>query len=188
MVLVDGRRRLVTGNAGACELLKLSLAELPWCTMDDFASPAELPRLREQWASLVASGAVEGWYDLQIPDGESVCVECSVTATVLPDRHLLVFIPLENGSTIETEAPLARATTWSPVGDGEAPQPLTEREREIMTLVAGGLRSGDIAEHLFLAPETVKSHVANAMSKLGSHTRAGAVTIALVTGQISWEI
>lgn len=187
MVLVDDRRRLITGNAGACELLKLSLAELSWCTMDDFASAAELPRLKEQWESLVASGAVEGWYDLEIPDGDAVCVECSVTATVLPGRHLLVFIPLENGSTIETEAPLARATTWTPVGD-EEPQPLTEREREIMTFVAGGLRSSDIAEHLFLAPETVKSHVANAMSKLGSHTRAGAVTIALVTGQISWEI
>ena len=57
-----------------------------------------------------------------------------------------------------------------------------------MTLVASGLQSGDIAERLFLSPETVKSHVHNAMGKLGAHTRAHAVAIALVTGQIAWEI
>lgn len=57
-----------------------------------------------------------------------------------------------------------------------------------MTLVASGLQSGEMAERLFLSPETVKSHVQNAMGKLGSRTRAHAVAIALVTGQISWEI
>ncbi len=65
---------------------------------------------------------------------------------------------------------------------------LTEREREVMTLVASGLQSGDIAGRLYLSPETVKSHVHNALGKLGAHTRAHAVAIALVTGQITWEI
>jgi DNA-binding CsgD family transcriptional regulator len=65
---------------------------------------------------------------------------------------------------------------------------LTERERELMTLVASGCRSGEIAERLFLSPETVKSHVSNAMGKLGAHTRAHAVAIGLVTGAIEWEI
>jgi DNA-binding CsgD family transcriptional regulator len=45
-----------------------------------------------------------------------------------------------------------------------------------------------MAELLFLSPETVKSHVHNAMGKLGVHTRAHAVAIALVTGQITWEM
>lgn len=65
---------------------------------------------------------------------------------------------------------------------------LTEREREVMTLVASGLQTGDIAERLFLAPETVKSHVQNAMGKLGAHTRAHAVAIALIRAQIVWDI
>jgi DNA-binding CsgD family transcriptional regulator len=72
--------------------------------------------------------------------------------------------------------------------EGNSRLQLTDREREVMTLVASGLQSGDMAERLFLSPETVKSHVHNAMSKLGAHTRAHAVAIALVTGQISWEI
>ena len=41
---------------------------------------------------------------------------------------------------------------------------------------------------MFLSPETVKSHVQNAMSKLGAHTRADAVAIALATGQIIWSM
>ncbi len=41
-----------------------------------------------------------------------------------------------------------------------------------MTLVASGLRSGEMAERLLLSPETIKSHLHNAMVKLGSHTRA----------------
>ncbi len=65
--------------------------------------------------------------------------------------------------------------------------PLTEREREVMTLVASGLQSVDMGEHLSLSPDTVRSHVQNAMAKLGAHTRAHAVAIALVSGQITWE-
>ncbi len=57
-----------------------------------------------------------------------------------------------------------------------------------MTLIAAGGHSADIAERLFLSPETVKTHVSNAMGKLGAHTRAHAVAIALVTGQIIWSM
>ena len=57
-----------------------------------------------------------------------------------------------------------------------------------MTLVASGHQTDDVAQRLFLAPETVKSHVHNALGKLGARTRAHAVAIALVTGQITWEI
>jgi DNA-binding CsgD family transcriptional regulator len=45
-----------------------------------------------------------------------------------------------------------------------------------------------MAERLCVSPETIKSHVQNAMGKLGAHTRAHAVAIALVSGQISSEI
>jgi Bacterial regulatory proteins, luxR family len=54
----------------------------------------------------------------------------------------------------------------------------------VLGLVAAGLRSGDIAQRLFLSSETIKSHVQNAMTRLGAHTRAHAVALALGTGQI----
>ena len=40
-----------------------------------------------------------------------------------------------------------------------------------MTLVAAGFQTNAMAEEMFLSPETVKSHVSNAMRKLGVHTR-----------------
>ena len=100
-----------------------------------------------------------------------------------------MFIPPDESGTEETDGASPRARAWTPVlAAAGGALPLTQREREVMTLVASGLQSADIAERLFLSPETVKSHVHNAMSKLGSHTRAHAVAISLVTDEISWEI
>jgi DNA-binding CsgD family transcriptional regulator len=117
-----------------------------------------------------------------------VPVEFSATANVLPARHLSVFIPPDEASAAQARS-TAREATWAPVAvEGSGRLQLSEREREVMTLVASGLQSGEIAERLFLSPETVKSHVHNALGKLGAHTRAHAVAIALVTGQITWEV
>jgi len=188
MLIADDQRRWVTGNTAACDLLGISWEEIPWRTMDEFTSPGERKKLEEQWAAFLASGGAEGWYQLYVPDRGPVPVEFSATANVLPARHLSVFIPPEEASAEATKA-LAGKATWAPVvAEGTGRLPLTEREREVMTLVASGLQSGDIAERLFLSPETVKSHVHNALGKLGAHTRAHAVAIALVTGQITWEI
>jgi HD-GYP domain-containing protein (c-di-GMP phosphodiesterase class II)/DNA-binding NarL/FixJ family response regulator len=62
---------------------------------------------------------------------------------------------------------------------------LSPREREIMALLARGLSGEDAAKHLSLSPETVRSHVRNAMQKLGATTRAHAVAVALQRGEIS---
>lgn len=185
MLIADDQRRWVTGNAAACDLLGIAWEEIPWRTMDDFTPPSERKRLEDQWGAFLASGGAEGWYQLYIPDRGEVPVEFSATANVLPARHLSVFIPHDEASAVEQ----AKSASWAPVAiEGSGRLQLTEREREVMTLVASGLQSGDIAERLFLSPETVKSHVHNALAKLGAHTRAHAVAIALVTGQITWEI
>jgi DNA-binding CsgD family transcriptional regulator len=189
MLIADDQRRWVTGNVAACDLLGIAREEIPWRTMDEFTLPNERKRLEEQWAAFLASGGAEGWYHLYVPDRGSVPVEFSATANVLPARHLSVFIPSEEASAEHARSALASRATWAPVApEGSGRLQLTEREREVMTLVASGLQSADIAERLFLSPETVKSHVHNALGKLGAHTRAHAVAIALVTGQITWEV
>jgi DNA-binding CsgD family transcriptional regulator len=129
----------------------------------------------------------EGWYELHVPGRGPVPVEFSATANLMPARHLSVFIPPDSTSAEHSLG--AAVTPWEPVCVEENRRlELTNREQEIMTLVASGLRSEEMAEQLFLSPETVKTHVQHAMAKLGVHTRAHAVAIALVTGQISWEI
>ena len=67
-----------------------------------------------------------------------------------------------------------------------APHPnlrtLTEREREIVGLVAEGLSNDEIAERLFLSPATVRTHVGRAMMKLDARDRAQLVVFAFQSG------
>ncbi|HJP76394.1 MAG TPA: response regulator transcription factor [Pseudonocardiaceae bacterium] len=61
---------------------------------------------------------------------------------------------------------------------------LTEREREILTLVGGGLSNNDIARRLHLSPLTAKTHVSRIMTKLDAHDRAQLVIAAYETGLV----
>lgn len=61
---------------------------------------------------------------------------------------------------------------------------LTDREREILVLVARGLSNADIAEHLVISPATVKTHLARIMQKLDAHDRAGLVIYAYENGLV----
>jgi DNA-binding NarL/FixJ family response regulator len=56
---------------------------------------------------------------------------------------------------------------------------LTQREREILQLLADGMSNADVAERLFISQETVKSHVRHILTKLEADTRTHAVAIAL---------
>ena len=61
---------------------------------------------------------------------------------------------------------------------------LTEREIEILQLIAEGCPPGEVAQRLFIAPKTVSSHVQRIFVKLGVHTRAQAVAMAYAAGLI----
>jgi len=59
---------------------------------------------------------------------------------------------------------------------------LTEREQEVLRLVAAGMSNAEIAQHLFLGIETVKSHVRSILAKLGVRDRVQAVIVAFESG------
>jgi DNA-binding NarL/FixJ family response regulator len=61
---------------------------------------------------------------------------------------------------------------------------LTEREREVMALVAGGLSNEEIAEQLVVSPATAKTHVSRAMVKLAARDRAQLVVLAYEHGLV----
>jgi len=61
---------------------------------------------------------------------------------------------------------------------------LTEREREVMALVASGLTNDAIAERLVVTPATAKTHVSRAMRKLHAHDRANLVVLAYESGLV----
>jgi DNA-binding NarL/FixJ family response regulator len=69
-------------------------------------------------------------------------------------------------------------------GNGHA-HVLSPREREILGLLSKGLSGEEAAKQLFLSSEIVRTHVRNAMTKLGAATRVHAVALALKRGEIS---
>ena len=70
-------------------------------------------------------------------------------------------------------------------GAPPALDPLTEREREIMALVAEGLSNEQIARRLVISPRTAKTHVSHAMLKLGARDRAQLVVFAYESGLVT---
>lgn len=83
--------------------------------------------------------------------------------------------------TLSPEA--ARVLVESP-GSAMPYHSLSEREREILTLMAEGLNNVEIAEKLMIARSTVKFHVSSIFSKLGANSRIEAVRLALQNGLI----
>jgi HD-GYP domain-containing protein (c-di-GMP phosphodiesterase class II)/DNA-binding CsgD family transcriptional regulator len=73
----------------------------------------------------------------------------------------------------------------NPVRSLDAPSPLTERELEVLALVAKGLTNKEIGRSLDISPKTAGRHLEHVFEKLGVTTRAGATMVALQRGLVS---
>jgi DNA-binding NarL/FixJ family response regulator len=82
----------------------------------------------------------------------------------------------------EDERSMVNAAATASVLGGEPPgfdELLTRREREVLTLIAGGQSNGAIAGRLLISEGTVKSHVGKILRKLGAVNRAELITLYL---------
>jgi pimeloyl-ACP methyl ester carboxylesterase/DNA-binding CsgD family transcriptional regulator len=113
-------------------------------------------------------------------------------AALIPGAQLVTFsgdahLPW-HGSSEETLAAMAEFLDL-PAPTGRSPEvigidELSEREREVLALVAEGLSDADIATRLFLSPHTVHRHVANIRRKLGLRSRSAAAAAAARAGLV----
>lgn len=91
-------------------------------------------------------------------------------ATAIRDAH-------SGRSTLSPEVTqvLVHASTHPPTVGHD----LTDREQEVLILLAEGLNNSEIAEKLFVSPSTIKSHVSNILAKFGVSSRTEAVALAV---------
>ena len=97
--------------------------------------------------------------------GESLLAP-SVTRALIAE-----FVRREPGDAVPHEVPTSLAA-------------LTEREREVLVLVARGLSNAEIGQELFVTPATAKTHVSRLLLKLGARDRTQLVVIAYESGLV----
>ena len=99
-------------------------------------------------------------------------------ASTLLEEALSISTELGMRPLMEKATSLREKIESQPTKSPAYPQGLTEREVEVLRLVAAGRSNPEIAEELFISPRTVTTHVSNILNKTNSANRAEASTFA----------
>lgn len=185
IMVVDDERRCLEANLAACRLLGLPRRAVVGRTFDDFLATGMRSRVDHVWRAFREGGGHAGPFELSSQAAASEEVHITVTANVLPGRHLLILSgggarmgePEAQPETNRKAQPANHVSRFTRGGP-------TSREREVLALLAAGATDEQIAGLLELSPATVQTHVRNAKAKLGARTRAQAVALALQGGMI----
>ncbi len=167
LALLDHERRIVDLNRAATELLGAPREQLIGRSMLDSVKPSERDQSIREWEAFLRSGEYSGRRDLVRADGSEVEVEFAARLASVAGERMAIYVAMaadEAGRRVSARA---------------AQLALTNREREVVTLIALGDETGEIARKLHVSPETVRTHVRNAMTKLDVHTRAQLVAVVL---------
>jgi PAS domain S-box-containing protein len=171
VILLDDSRTIIQVNDAALALFGGAREDLVGSSMADSIRPAERAVAEAEWQDFLRPGSGEycGTRALVRADGSEIEVEFAARLAQVDGRRLAIYVALQQaGDPREAGTPIHGL-------------PLTVREREVVTLIALGLDTAEIAQELHISTETVRTHVRNAMSRLGAHTRAQLVAIAIST-------
>jgi DNA-binding NarL/FixJ family response regulator len=80
---------------------------------------------------------------------------------------------------------VTRMARQTPPQENALPEPLSNREQEVLTLLAQGLSNKEIAQRLYLSVRTVEGHLVNVYGKLGVHSRTEAALHAVRQGWVT---
>jgi PAS domain S-box-containing protein len=173
MVLLDEQRRHVEVNGAYVELLGYPRDELIGRPVYEFVDGGPL-LTAEEWRATIARREFGGETGLVCADGSTVTVQYAGHTEVVTGERRVLFVALSTsrwGGHPRYDADRTTPTTT-----------LSPREREIVQLVAAGETGPEIAEQLHISDATVRTHVRNAMTKLGARSRAQLVAKAMGEG------
>jgi PAS domain S-box-containing protein len=162
MFVLDDDGYYVDANAAACGVAGLSRDDFLGQRLGFGTDPHRRDDVERLWADFRRRGHLVTPYQYRTPD-RTVRMDIILTAhTPEQNRHLSMFWthPAETGG-------------------------LSPRERQITQQLAHGLTGAQIAEALHLSPETVRTHIRNAMKGVGAHTRAHLVARAIERGLVA---
>jgi PAS domain S-box-containing protein len=177
MVLVDDARVVVEVNAAFLTLLGYGRDEVIGQPAHRFVVSA--PLSPQEWAARLAVGHFAGETELLCSNGSRVLVQWGVDTNVVTGHRLVLLVALST-SRWGRWGRHSRRSISSEHELGE----LSEREREVVRLVALGHTGPEIADELHIAPDTARTHVRNAMTKIGARSRAHLVAKTLGDGRI----
>jgi PAS domain S-box-containing protein len=175
MALVDHDRLVVDVNGAFVRLLGRRREDVIGRPVGNFVVGAPIYTPAE-WRAALASGQFAGDAELVRADGTFVAVQWDASTEVVTGRRLVLFVAL---STSRWGARFRRD-----LAADDTAEVLTSREREVVGLVAMGATGREIADELQIAHDTVRTHVRNAMARLGARSRAHLVAKALASGHI----
>jgi two-component system NarL family response regulator len=146
--------------------------------MPEGGGPAAARALRDQHPAIKVVMVTGSDHDADVYD----CLKLGARGYVLK-QHVLVDLAGAIRTTQQRAGVLLSPTIVTKVLDEFAPAPvLSEREVEVLGLVAQGCTNDDIARELWLSAHTVKRHIANILAKLHEPTRSAAVAHAMRVG------
>ena len=173
MLLADESRSIVDVNRALLLLFGARRDAVVGHHLWDFVDGG--PQLTPaQWASALSEGQFTGHSHVVRADGTVIDVQWGAHTEVITGQRLVLFVALGTsrwGRRFRRDVP-----------HDEPPGQLTEREREVVRLVALGSTGREIADELQISHETVRTHIRNAMEKLHARSRAHLVAKALAAG------
>lgn len=175
----DEAMRVVAATSPAVVLLDLKLSSAPG--LEGLELCAELTTAHPGLAVLVLTTTLEdGLVVTALRNGARGYVVKEVDTSELL-RAIRAVHRGENAFDPRSSSAMVRGLTAAP---GQSPQALTDRETEVLSLLARGMSNREIATALFVAETTAKFHVANIMRKLNVARRSEAVYVASQIGAL----
>jgi PAS domain S-box-containing protein len=175
MVLADERRRVVDLNRAFAKMVHRRPSDIVGEHLYAFVAEGT-KRSDEEWHALIMRDEYFGDAEVAQPDGSTLKVHFAAHPEIVTGRKLILFVTLNT----HRAGPHFRRQV-DPESDTCA---LSARELEIVRLVALGETGPEIAEHLHISHNTVRTHIHNAMVKTGARSRAHLVAKAMGAGLV----